>query len=166
MTGPRRPWGDVQDAAAGPIAVHGRQPADRVRGVSWSSAHRSTEYRLIMTVIVGLCAAGAVGSVVPGLDAAVGAVLGAAALGAVAVVAVRRELRICRRIADTGGTRPAPRPVAGATEPRVGPGDATPVPPAPITRAGHPLNPLPTRLPAASPAASRARPSTPSGGAA
>ncbi|MBN9099395.1 MAG: hypothetical protein J0I49_14965 [Pseudonocardia sp.] len=135
MTGTRQQWRHEPDLNA----AQSRRRADR--GTSWSSAHRGTEYRLIMASIVGLCAVGAAGSVVPGLDTAIGAVLVAAVLGALAVVAVRRQLRIRRRIADIDGTRPAVRPAAGATEPRVGPGVVTPVSPASITRAAHQLHP-------------------------
>lgn len=159
MTGTRRLWRDEQDTVADPSVAQGRRCADR--GRSWSSSHRGTEYRLIMTVIVGLCAAGAGGSVIPGLDAAVGAVLVAAALGAVAVVITRRELRIRGRIADTFGARPVPRPASGATEQRVGPGVVIPVPPASTAQA-HPLQRVLAHVPLAPPAATRARPSTPS----
>lgn len=166
MTGTRHPRHDERDDTADPIGLPGRRPAARARGASWSSGHRGAEYRLIMIVVIGLCAAGAAGVVVPGLDTAIGAVLAAAAFGAVAVVAVRRELRIRRRIADTDGTLRLRRPAAGVTELRVGPGDATPDPLASTARADHPLHPVPGHLAAVSPAATHARLFTPSGGVA
>lgn len=133
---------------------------------SWSSSHHGTEYRLIMTGVLALCAAGAAGSVVPGLDTTVSAVLIGAVLAAVGVAVVRREARIRRRIADTDGLRYWPRTPGGAPETRVGPGDGAPVLPAPTCRPARALTVVPTSS-ATSPAApAPSRPSTPSGGAA
>jgi hypothetical protein len=103
-------------------------------GRTWSSSHRGTEYRLIITAVVGLCAAGAAGSVVPGLDTTVCAVLIAGGVVAVGMSVVRRELRIRRRVADVDGTRYASRPSGEISRTRVGPDDDAPVPPAPIRR--------------------------------
>ena len=122
---------------------------------SWSSSHRGTEYRLIMTGVLAVCAAGAAGSVVPGLDTAVGAVLIAAVLIAVGVAVLRRKLRIRRRVADLDGLRYWPRSPGGAAQTRVGPGEHASVPLAPTD--------CPDRALAVVPAVS---PFTPSGGAA
>jgi hypothetical protein len=142
-------------------ASRSRDFPERGRGLSWSSSHRSTEYRLIMTAVIGLCTAGAAGNVVPGLDTAVGAALIAGGAVAVGVAVARRELRIRRRTADIDGTRHAPRPLGGTSQTRVGPGDDAPVPPAPIRRPARALTVVAT-----SPSASAvAGPRTPTGGA-
>ncbi|MCW2720612.1 hypothetical protein [Pseudonocardia sp.] len=135
---------------------------ERGRDLSWSSSHRGTEYRLIITAVVGLCGVGVAGSVVPGVDATVGAVLIAGLAVALGMAVVRRELRIRRRLADVDGTRYASRPSGGASRTRVGPGDDAPVPPAPIRRPARALTVVPI-----SPSASAvASPRTPTGGAA
>lgn len=129
---------------------------------SWSSSRRGTEYRLIMTAVLTVCAADGAGSVVPGLDTAVGAVVVPAVLVGVGVAVVRREVRIRRRIADTDGLRYWPRPPGAASVSRVGPGEHAPVLPAPTCRA-------PQALPAALPVVSlvgAGRPPVSTGGAA
>lgn len=138
--------------------------------MSWSSSHRGTEYRLIMMVVIGLCAAGAAGSVVPGLDTAIGAVLIGAVVVAVGVAVVRRELRIRRRLADLDGTiRLAPRPPDPTPELRVQPGDAAQVAPAPtrltVVRSRD-VPAVPPSTPVLSPAAAAGRPDTFTGGVA
>lgn len=133
--------------------------------MSWSSSHRGTEYRLIMTVVVGLCVAGAAGSVVPGLDTAVGAVLIGAVVVAVGVAVVRRELRIRRRLADLDGTiRPAPRPPDPTPALRPAPVAAAPPHLTVIRDRSRPATPITTPVP--SPAAAAGRPDTSTGGVA
>ena len=133
--------------------------------MSWSSSHRSTEYRLIMTVVVGLCAAGAAGSVVPGLDTAIGAVLIGAMVVAVGLAVVRRELRIRRRLADLDGTiRPAPRPSDPTPALRPGPADAARPRLTVVGDRCFPATPLATPVP--SPAAPTGRSDTSTGGVA
>lgn len=132
--------------------------------MSWSSSHRGTEYLLIMTVVFGLCAAGAAGSVVPSLDTAVGAVLLGGVVVAFGVAVVRRELRIRRRLADLDGTiRPAPRSPDPTPALRPGPGDA-PRRLTVIRDRGFPAAPLTTPVP--SPAATAGRSDTSTGGVA
>ena len=99
-------------------------------------AGSSTEYRLIVAAITGLCATAVVASVVPVVEAVTGAVLIAAGVAAVVGWVVRRERRIRRRLADVDGTTFWPAPpagVGGAPVPRVGPGVKTPAPPATTT---------------------------------
>lgn len=133
--------------------------------MSWSSSHRGTEYRLIMAVVIGLCAAGAARSVVHGLDTAVGAVLIGAVVVAVGVAVVRRELRIRRRLADLDGTiRPAPRPPDPTPALRPGPADAARPRLTVIRDRSLPATPLTTPVP--SPAAAAGRSDTSTGGVA
>ncbi|MCW2899254.1 MAG: hypothetical protein JWO67_1519 [Streptosporangiaceae bacterium] len=134
--------------------------------MSRSPSHLGVEYRLIMTTVVGLCLAGAAGSVVPGLDIVVGAVLIAAAMVACGSWVVRRELRIRRRLADTDGTlHLAPRRPAQVPAPRVGLGDRAPVSPAP-TRLRVVAGPTAHATPASSPTAADRRLGPPTGGVA
>jgi hypothetical protein len=135
---------------------------ERGRGLSWSTSHRGTEYRLIIAAVVGLSAIGAAGSVVPGLDTTVGADLIAGGAVGVGVAMVRRELRIRRRLADVDGIRYASRPPGGISRTRVGPGDDAPVPPAPIRRPARAL----TVVPIAPSVSAVGGPRTPTGGAA
>jgi hypothetical protein len=59
-----------------------------------------TDYRLIRTAVIALCALGALASVWPVLDLIVPAVLAVAGATAWVVSAIRRELQIRRRLAD------------------------------------------------------------------
>lgn len=119
-----------------------------------------------MAGALGVCAAAVAGSVVPGLDLAVGVVLVAAALAAVGVAVLRRERRIRARIADTDGARYWPHTSGGPAQTRVGPGEHAPAPPAPTGPPARALAVVPAD-PTSSPAGPVAgRPCTPSGGAA
>ncbi|WP_219417708.1 hypothetical protein [Pseudonocardia nigra] len=84
-----------------------------------------------MSSIVAVCAAAAVSSVVPAVEHIVGAALLAAGLGWLVLTTVRRERRIRARLADPR-THRAPRSGVGAPRSRMGPGEHTPVSPAPI----------------------------------
>jgi hypothetical protein len=59
-----------------------------------------TDYRLTITGVLTACAVGALGAVWPALHWIVPAVLAAIVAGAVLIAAIRRELRIRRRLAD------------------------------------------------------------------
>jgi hypothetical protein len=78
--------------------------------------HRRVEYRLIMAGVCVLCAVGAVSAVVPAVEHALTVVLAVAAAVAVValcVAAVRRELRIRRRLAAIQPLDPAQSRVHG-----------------------------------------------------
>lgn len=95
----------------------------------------AAEVRALLAAVTVITTVG-VGAGVTGIaDHVAVAVLIAAGLGWLAVVAARRERRICSRLADPR-TRPAPRRPGEVTHARVGPGDAAPVPPAPTHRPG------------------------------
>jgi hypothetical protein len=64
--------------------------------------NRTSEYRLLLAGVVACCSAAATGAVVPAVERALDAtalVALALAAGWIAVAAVRRELRIRRRLA-------------------------------------------------------------------
>lgn len=81
----------------------------------------SSEYPLLMTAVCVVCVLGFVSSVVPLVEHIVGGALivGAALWGA--VIVLRRELRIRRRLADLGAP-PAPGPVTPVHPFRAGAG--------------------------------------------
>lgn len=90
----------------------------------------AAEFRVLLGVIATIAAVGAVSGVAGIADHTAAVGLGVAALGWVAALVVRRELRIHARLAGTR-TRPAPRRPAAAPCSRVAPGAHTPAPPAP-----------------------------------
>jgi hypothetical protein len=95
-----------------------------------NSSRQGTEHRLIMAALTGLCALAVVSSIVPIVEHIPGVALILIGLGCAGCLAIRRELRIRRRIAHIDGPRYAQRP-GGASQSRVGPGDHAPVSSAP-----------------------------------
>lgn len=83
-------------------------------GPSWGM-HRSTDYRVLMAVVVGISLLAATSAVLVVVEHLVGIALVALGVGWLAIAVRRRELRIRRRLADTAGVRPAP-PLAGLGE--------------------------------------------------
>lgn len=102
----------------------------------------TAQVRALLAVVTVITAAGVAAAVVGIADHIAAAVLIAAGLGWLAVVTLRRERRIRARLADSrtrpAACPPAAGPPAAAPLTRVGPGDPTPVSPAPTTRPGTP----------------------------
>lgn len=90
----------------------------------------AAEFRVLLGVVAAIGAVGTASGLAGITDHTAAASLAAAALGWLAALVMRRELRIRARLADPH-TRPAPDPFAGAPCSRVVPGEHTPAPPAP-----------------------------------
>lgn len=103
-------------------------------GPSWGM-HRSTDYRVLMAIATGMCLLAATSAVFVIVEHLVGITLVALGVGWLVVAVLRRELRIRRRLADVAGTRPAPPRL------RAGPGERSPVSPAPTRHVMNPAAP-------------------------
>ena len=85
-------------------------------GPNWGM-HRSIDYRVLMAITTRLSLLAATSAVFVIVEHLVGVALIALGVGWLVVAALRRELRIRRRIADVAGTRSAVSPTGPGHSP-------------------------------------------------